>query len=84
VSDQNRARVIFAAVAVLCLSRGAPAQAQDTLRGKANVVDGDTIEIAGIPVRLDGIDAPEQRQSCTTNEGGSVACGKWRQRRSRR
>jgi len=57
------------------VSLGAATLAADTLRGKANIVDGDTIEIAGIPVRLEGIDAPEQRQSCTSGSG-NVACGK--------
>ena len=52
-----------------------PASAEDTLRGKANIVDGDTIDIAGIPIRLQGIDAPEQLQKCT-GDGGQVACGK--------
>lgn len=56
-----------------CLSDSV-ALADDTLRGKANIVDGDTIEIAGIPVRLEGIDAPEQRQSCT-GDSGPIACG---------
>jgi endonuclease YncB( thermonuclease family) len=52
-----------------------PALAEDTLRGKANIVDGDTIDIAGIPIRLQGIDAPEQLQKCTA-DGGQVTCGK--------
>jgi len=54
---------------------GLPALAEDTLRGKANIVDGDTIDIAGIPIRLQGIDAPEQLQKCT-GDGGQVACGR--------
>src|SRR5437016_6180949 len=33
--------------------------------GRAWVVDGDTIHIAGIPIRFDGIDAPERSQTCT-------------------
>jgi endonuclease YncB( thermonuclease family) len=52
-----------------------PALAEDALRGTANIVDGDTIKIAGIPIRLQGIDAPEQLQNCT-DEGNQVACGK--------
>lgn len=34
------------------------------LAGRAAVIDGDTVEISGIRVRLEGIDAPELRQSC--------------------
>ncbi|MBB5514349.1 endonuclease YncB(thermonuclease family) [Rubricella aquisinus] len=40
------------------------------VEGSARIVDGDTIEVAGQIVRLDGIDAPESRQTC-----GAVACG---------
>ena len=35
-----------------------------TLNGKAEIVDGDTIKVGGLPVRLYGIDAPEGRQTC--------------------
>ena len=52
-----------------------PARAEDTLRGKADIVDGDTIKIAGIPIRLEGIDAPEQRQSCAADENRAIPCG---------
>jgi endonuclease YncB( thermonuclease family) len=37
--------------------------------GKAWVVDGDTIEISGIRIRLEGIDAPEWEQTCGEQEG---------------
>ena len=46
-----------------------------TLTGKADIVDGDTIKLGGIPVRLYGIDAPEGRQTCK-REGKIYACGK--------
>lgn len=32
--------------------------------GKPRIIDGDTIEIAGTPIRLYGIDAPEAGQTC--------------------
>lgn len=51
-----------------------PAMAQ-TVEGRASVVDGDTIEIAGERIRLNGIDAPESWQRCTTN-GKEYRCGK--------
>lgn len=35
-----------------------------TIEGKARVVDGDTLEIAGLRIRLEGIDAPERGQTC--------------------
>jgi endonuclease YncB( thermonuclease family) len=45
------------------------------LTGRAWVVDGDTIRIAGIPIRLEGIDAPEKSQTCTTASGRAWLCG---------
>ncbi len=44
--------------------------------GRARVVDGDTISIGGIKVRLEGIDAPEIRQTCLTADGGRWPAGK--------
>jgi endonuclease YncB( thermonuclease family) len=40
------------------------------LTGPARVVDGDTMRIQGVSVRLSGIDAPELSQLC-----GGVSCG---------
>ena len=45
-------------IALLFLFMIGPAAAA-TLTGKADIVDGDTIKVGGIPVRLYGIDAPE-------------------------
>ena len=39
------------------------------------MVDGDTIKVGSIPVQLDGIDAPEDRQTCE-RDGDTYACGK--------
>ena len=47
-----------------------------TLAGQAQVVDGDTIDINGQRIRLEGIDAPETAQACTTSTGVSWACGR--------
>ena len=45
------------------------------LSGPARVVDGDTLNVAGVRVRLDGIDAPESKQRCLDEAGQSFACG---------
>ena len=42
--------------------------------GRARVIDGDTIEVAGGRVRLHGVDAPESEQSCRAG-GGRWPCG---------
>jgi endonuclease YncB( thermonuclease family) len=43
--------------------------------GRARVIDGDTLEIAGRHVRLEGIDAPEMGQTCGRRLIGSWKCG---------
>jgi endonuclease YncB( thermonuclease family) len=43
--------------------------------GKAWVIDGDTVSIAGTHIRLEGIDAPEADQTCMDAHGKSWACG---------
>ncbi len=43
--------------------------------GEALVVDGDTIDIAGRRLRLEGIDAPEAAQTCARRFFGSWRCG---------
>jgi len=67
---------IMAMIALLVDVSVHAAMADATLIGKANVVDGDTIEIATIRVRLEGIDAPELRQTCRDELNKKIACGK--------
>ena len=48
---------------ILFLLAAAPATAQDTLTGTVtHVRDGDTIEVADVPVRLNGVAAPELKE----------------------
>lgn len=47
-----------------------------TIVGHARVVDGDTLIVQGVRVRLEGIDAPERDQACLDpRRNGRVACG---------
>ena len=46
-----------------------------SLSGKVEVIDGDTLRIAGQTVRLHAIDAPEAGQVCADGSGGTWACG---------
>jgi endonuclease YncB( thermonuclease family) len=43
--------------------------------GKARVIDGDTIDITGKRIRLQGIDAPETDQTCTDAGNKTWRCG---------
>ena len=42
---------------------------------RASVVDGDTLTVAGVRIRIWGIDAPEGRQICQDAAGHRYACG---------
>ncbi len=46
-----------------------------TISGRASVIDGDTIEIAGTRVRFNGVDAPENAQLCRDARGKNYRCG---------
>ena len=46
------------------------------LTGIATVADGDTIEIYGTRIRLEGIDAVELEQTCQDANGKSWPCGR--------
>ncbi|NOV19672.1 thermonuclease family protein [Ensifer adhaerens] len=63
------------ALAALLLSPSS-AFSSDTISGRASVIDGDTIEIAGKRLRLHGVDAPESWQKCSDGDGGTYRCGK--------
>lgn len=47
-----------------------------SLVGAAQVIDGDSLRLIGEELRLEGIDAPEYRQSCTDRAGRPVDCGR--------
>jgi endonuclease YncB( thermonuclease family) len=46
------------------------------LQGEARAIDGDTLQVGEIRLRLHGIDAPEVRQICEDSAGDTWACGR--------
>jgi endonuclease YncB( thermonuclease family) len=55
--------------------RAASTVARPSLTGVASVIDGDTIEVHGVRIRLFGIDAPESSQLCRDADGRDYRCG---------
>ena len=60
--------------ATMFLLLNLPACAAD-LVGQASIIDGDTLEIHGIRIRLWGIDAPESDQLCRNDDSEHYRCG---------
>ncbi|WP_419899833.1 thermonuclease family protein [Roseomonas sp. USHLN139] len=52
--------------------RAAP---REPFAGRPRVIDGDTMDVNGIRVRMQGIDAFEHDQQCSRAGGGRFACG---------
>ncbi len=74
-----RVAPLAAALAGAVLLTAAIAAAKDPkggpITGSARVVDGDTIEIGGTRIRLAGMDAPENGQTCRDDRARSYFCG---------
>jgi endonuclease YncB( thermonuclease family) len=47
----------------------------DAISGMARIVDGDTLAIGDIKIRLEGIDAPETDQVCLDANAAKWTCG---------
>lgn len=68
---KNHSKIFYMTTLVLALfSLASPATAQEV-----RIVDGDTIAIDNIRHRLNGIDAPEQGQTCNAIDGSTWNCG---------
>lgn len=60
----------------LCLALliGSPSFSQ-VVSGRPDVVDGDTLIIGEVRIRLNAVDAPETDQTCLDPKGSAFACG---------
>lgn len=64
------------ALIVALLLIAGPAMAE-TISGEARVKDGDSLVVAGVEIRMQGIDAPEWSQTCTNKtDGHEWSCGR--------
>lgn len=68
--------ILFAAIilGILAVLRFLPEPDPMEVSGVAGIIDGDSLRVSGVEIRLLGIDAPESAQSCTRN-GASWQCG---------
>jgi len=64
---QTRRRLQLASAA-LCVLLAAACSKADVVSGSPRVLDGDSLEIGDVSIRLFGIDAPEGRQTCTRGD----------------
>ena len=70
VLDLLIAGAVLAGLGALATTGSSP----EAFAGPARAVDGDTLDMLGVRVRLQGIDAPELYQSCTRQDQ-PWACG---------
>lgn len=68
---------IYVLLVSFMIAFAAPPVIASEINGTVRVIDGDTFDVAGSRIRLFGIDAPEQGQTCTSKQGRKWRCGSW-------
>ena len=74
-SHAARKTVGLGLAGVLLLAVGTTSTRAADLIGVPRIIDGDTVEISGVKVRLEGIDAPETDQFCLDDKSQPRECG---------
>ena len=69
-----RSRTAQALLLLFALALNVANAQLNAIVGAATVIDGDTLDVAGVRIRLWGIDAPESRQVCSV-AGTEYPCG---------
>lgn len=77
-------RRCLAAIPLIPIALVAATSAMADPSGRVRVVDGDTLDVGGVRVRLHGIDAPESAQMCGGDGAPMWGCGAWVTREVRR
>jgi len=67
--------IVLLSAIIIGLVRYWPDDVPDFVDGRARVIDGDSLRVAGEEIRLVGIDAPEGRQTCRKG-GADWNCGR--------
>jgi endonuclease YncB( thermonuclease family) len=73
--DRARALVLLALAALIVAMLVSRESSTQWVKGQADVIDGDSLRIAGREIRLEGIDAPEYHQTCR-EDGVETPCGR--------
>lgn len=71
--DRQITQGLLAGLVVLCVSVQPTSSA--FAAPAVTVIDADTLVVAGVQYRLDGVDAPENDQACLDDRRGSYYCG---------
>ena len=75
-AKKTRSHLSFVTSVLLCLAYSLPVSATaETISGRPQIVDGDTLIIDGIKIRLNAVDAPETDQSCLDAHNKFYSCG---------
>jgi endonuclease YncB( thermonuclease family) len=68
--------IILVAAFIAYVMKSPPRTPGEPVTGRARVIDGDSLEIGGVRIRLFGIDAPERDQDCRDANRKTYACGR--------